>query len=85
MIFVIAVANVEPSTRTFKPFREMIDERRAEAKRSLCVQVRSKNSAEDLYTYCSTQFGKVRSMHFHQNHQSATFSVTDFPLLTRVL
>ena len=58
----------------YKPFAEWVKERRSEAKRTLMVQVKSQESAQDLLSYCTSKFGDVRSMHFHRNLDSHIFS-----------
>lgn len=59
----------------YKTFRALMEERRAQAKRSLIVQVRNRESAEDLYQYCADALGKVAGMYFHRNPDNAAFSV----------
>ena len=57
-------------------FRSWIDRRRAEAKRSLLVQVRSSESAQDLLNYCQATYGPVKAMDFHNNPQNPDFPVS---------
>ncbi len=45
-------------------FHQWVGQRRAEAKKTLFVQVKSKLSAEALYKYCDDNFGRVASMTF---------------------
>ena len=55
------------STRSLVPFADMVKHRREEAKRSLLIQVRSKNSVDDLFNYCSQELGPVKQLHWHVN------------------
>ena len=59
---------------SFKPFQKFIDERRQAAKSSVLVQVKSKDSADDLLKYFVSNFGAPKSLHFHHNHGNENFS-----------
>ena len=59
----------------FTPFSSVIASRRAEAKRTLLVQVAKRASAEDLYLYCTRNVGKINKMMFFHNESSKSFSV----------
>ncbi len=58
----------------FTQFQSMIDARREQAKRTLCVQVASKYSAESLFVFCSKNFGKIRELRYHENKGDTQFS-----------
>ena len=66
--------HVEPAQK-YLPYRQWIDQRRDEAKRSIFVQVKSQESAQDLLNYCGEEFGAVDSMHFHFNPTNIDFPV----------
>lgn len=59
---------------SYKPFQKFIDERRQAAKSSVLVQVKSKDSADDLLKYFVSNFGTPKSLHFHHNHGNENFS-----------
>jgi len=69
----------DPNHKSINPelvcptFRSWIDQRRDEAKRSLLVQVRSSESAQDLLNYCQAAYGPVKVMDFHNNPQNPDF------------
>ena len=60
---------------SFTPFSSWVSSRRAEAKRSLLVQVADRTSAEDLFLYCKGNVGNVKKMHFYKNPSNNIFSV----------
>jgi hypothetical protein len=51
-------------------------------------QVRSQESADDLANYCTTNFGKVKALHFHANKNCEAFTVscrmTFWPICVRI-
>ncbi|XP_049786385.1 poly(A) RNA polymerase, mitochondrial-like [Schistocerca cancellata] len=58
-------------------FREKVENRRNEAKRSVIVQVQSEKSATDLYNYCS-EYGKIESMHHYCLNEQSHFILVEF-------
>ena len=58
----------------YTTFRSWIEKRREEARKSLFVQVKSLQSANDLATYCNENFGIVKALHYHNNASSEAFS-----------
>ncbi len=52
---------------SFKPFDAFISEHRESAKKSVLVQVKSADSADDLISYCHRNFAKPKSLQFHSN------------------
>ena len=38
------------------------------------VQVKSQESVDDLIRYCKTNFGRLKSLHFHHNEENPTFN-----------
>jgi len=68
------------TTRTnvpgYTPLLDVVESRRAQARRSVLVQVAGPNSAHDLANYCQENFGQVGSLHYFKNNVSKTF--TDF-------
>ncbi|KAJ8963327.1 hypothetical protein NQ318_018798 [Aromia moschata] len=62
----------------FIPFLERINLRRAEAKRSIVVQVQSAQSFKELYTYCSSM-GTVKCMfHYTTGVEPMHFIIIEF-------
>lgn len=57
----------------YTPFRQVINGHREAAERTILVQVKSQESADDLVNYCSTNFGRVKALHFHQNKNNVAF------------
>ena len=49
--------------------------RREEARRSVMVQVKGRESAADLYSYCSNNFGKITGIRSFMMHQPAQFKI----------
>ncbi|KAL1512512.1 hypothetical protein ABEB36_002094 [Hypothenemus hampei] len=63
---------------SFIPFMEMIQMRRAQAARSIVVQVQSAQSYKELYTYCESK-GKVENMlHYCEGTESMHFIIVEF-------
>ena len=54
-------------------FEKFIQERRDEAKRSILVQVKSRDCVDDLTNYCQSQFGHLKSLQFHENASNPGF------------
>lgn len=67
--------------RKLMTFREKVETRRDEAKRSVIVQVQSEKSATDLYNYCS-EHGTVESMHHYCLNEQSHFIVVEFETRT---
>ncbi|XP_022909764.1 poly(A) RNA polymerase, mitochondrial [Onthophagus taurus] len=62
----------------FVPFKEKIDERRLEAKRSIVVQVQSSKSHKELYSYCN-DFGRIKKMfHYSAGVEPLHFIIVEF-------
>lgn len=53
-------------TRKFISFDEIVAQRRAEARRSLVVQVNSESSFNELYGYCS-KYASINDVHHYKN------------------
>lgn len=53
--------------RKFITFDEVATQRRAEARRSLVVQVNSESSFNELYGYCS-KYGSISGVHHYKNN-----------------
>ena len=51
----------------FTPFDDHLSNARNSAKKSLLIQVQSKESVEDLIRYCKSNFGEPKALHFHHN------------------
>jgi hypothetical protein len=68
-IFLLFSGDLTPYTT----FDQFVSQRRETAKRSLLVQVKSQESADDLMDYCSSNFGPIKSLHFHHNEQNEAF------------
>lgn len=47
-------------------FDDMVEQRRAEAKRSIVVQVNSEKSFSELHGYCS-KYASIKGMHHYKN------------------
>eukprot|EP00088_Acartia_fossae_P070781 TRINITY_DN9561_c0_g1_i4.p1 TRINITY_DN9561_c0_g1~~TRINITY_DN9561_c0_g1_i4.p1 ORF type:complete len:622 (-),score=62.01 TRINITY_DN9561_c0_g1_i4:53-1918(-) len=57
----------------YVPLIDVIKRRKNEAKRSIMVQVKSKESAADLFSYCNHEMGKIAGMYYHHNHFNKSF------------
>lgn len=53
--------------KKFITFDEVVAQRRAEARRSLVVQVNSTASFKELYGYCSS-YGSINGIHHYKNN-----------------
>jgi len=58
----------------YEPLLDIITRRRREARRSVMVQVKDAKSAPDLFSYCSTNIGQVKEMHFFRNKETKLFT-----------
>lgn len=68
----------QANDNTFVPFMTMIQNRRAQASRSILVQVQSAKSYNELYSYCST-IGEVKDMlHYSDNSEQMHFIIVEF-------
>ena len=65
-------SNIEAEPH-FTPFNDYIEARRQATKRSVLVQVKSQDTANDLIAYCGKQFGTPKSLHYHTNVNSEVF------------
>lgn len=64
-------------SRKFLSFDEVAAQRRAEAKRSLVVQVNSEASFNELYGYCS-KYASVNGIHHYKNSGDEHFMLIEF-------
>lgn len=64
-------------TNEFIAYDKFISKRRSQSKCSILVQVSSKNSCSDLYSYCS-KFGSIRNMFHYELAGSNHFVLTEF-------
>ena len=71
LLFIFIFSDSDESLQRMIPFSAMVERHRAQAKRSLMVQVRSEKSVYDLYNYCSQELGQIKEMRFHQNAMSS--------------
>jgi len=70
-----------------KPFRQVLSDRRAEAQRSLLIQVQSDQSCEDLYQYCS-EFGSVQTMFHYKTTKNMHYVLVEMesqPIARKIL
>ena len=67
--------NIQSKNHKYKynTFRSLIDSRRDQARNTLLVQVKSKESANELQNYCNKNIGKVKELHYYENEKSRTF------------
>ena len=67
--------NIQSTNHKYKynTFRSLIDSRRDQARNSLLIQVKSKESANELQNYCNKNIGKVKELHYYENEKSRTF------------
>lgn len=61
------------SLGSFVTFEDFINQRRTSAKRSVMVQVKSRESSEDLIHYCQSNFGPLKGLHFFHNPENEAF------------
>lgn len=54
-------------------FNDYISKAKHSAKCSVLVQVKSEESADDLLSYCCTNFGKPKSLYYHKNTNNPGF------------
>ena len=59
---------------TYTPLLEVVRQRRAQARRSILVQVAGPDSGRDLGKYCQTEFGEVEMMSYYVNTNNKKFS-----------
>ncbi|CAK1543289.1 unnamed protein product [Leptosia nina] len=69
--------NASGSPKKFITFDEVIAQRRAEARRSLVVQVNSESSFDELYGYCS-KYSIVNDVHHYQNSNNEHYMLIEF-------
>jgi len=62
------------TNKTYVPLLDEIKKRKNEAKRSIIVQVKGKESWQDLYSFCSSNIGQVSGMYYFKNKISKSFS-----------
>ena len=67
--------NIQSKNHKYKynTFRSLIDSRRDQARNTLLVQVKSKESANELQNYCNKNIGEVKELHYYENEKSRTF------------
>ena len=59
---------------SYTPLLELVQQRRAQARRSILVQVAGPDSGKDLGRYCQTNFGDVHTMNFYDNSKNKKFT-----------
>ena len=59
---------------TYTPLLDLVKQRRAQARRSILVQVAGSDSGKDLGKYCQTNFGEVKMMSYYENTKNKKFS-----------
>ena len=59
---------------TYTPLLDLVKERRAQARRSIMVQVAGVDSGKDLGKYCQNNFGDVNMMSYYVNSSNKKFS-----------
>ncbi|XP_045773699.1 poly(A) RNA polymerase, mitochondrial-like [Maniola jurtina] len=64
-------------SRKFISFDEIVAQRRAEARRSLVVQVNSESSFNELYGYCS-KYASIDDIHHYKNSGGEHFMLIEF-------
>ncbi|KPJ04642.1 Poly(A) RNA polymerase, mitochondrial [Papilio xuthus] len=63
--------------KKFKSFSDVIAQRKAEARRSLVVQVNSETSFNELYGYCS-KYASIKDIHHYRNSEKEHFMLIEF-------
>ncbi|CAG9583437.1 unnamed protein product [Danaus chrysippus] len=63
--------------RKFITFDEIVAQRRAEARRSLVVQVNSESSFDELYGYCS-KYSSIKDVYHYKNSGEEHFMLIEF-------
>ncbi|CAG9101584.1 unnamed protein product [Plutella xylostella] len=63
--------------RKFISFEEVAAQRRAQARRSLVVQVNSESSFKELYGYCS-EYSDIKGVHHYNNSSGEHFMLIEF-------
>ena len=59
---------------SYTPLLDLVKQRRAQARRSILVQVAGPDSGKDLGKYCQTNFGEVQTMSFYENSRNKKFT-----------
>ena len=59
---------------SYTPLLDLVKQRRAQARRSILVQVAGSDSGSDLGKYCQTNFGDVETMSYYENTKNKKFS-----------
>jgi len=62
------------TNKSYVPLLEVIKRRKNEANKSIIVQVKGKESWQDLYSFCSSNIGQVAGMYYYKNKFTKTFS-----------
>ncbi|XP_013135381.1 PREDICTED: poly(A) RNA polymerase, mitochondrial [Papilio polytes] len=73
----IFLRNYSDPVKKFKSFSDVIAERKAEARRSLVVQVNSDTSFNELYGYCS-KYASIKDIHHYRNSEKEHFMLIEF-------
>lgn len=60
--------------KKFASFDDVVAQRRAEARRSLVVQVNSESSFSELYGYCS-KYAEINGIHHYKNSGGEVLSI----------
>ncbi|XP_063624954.1 poly(A) RNA polymerase, mitochondrial-like [Cydia splendana] len=73
----LAIRKLSDVPRKFINFEEVVASRRAEARRSVVVQVNSEASFSELHTYCS-KYADVKGIHHYRNSSGEHFMLIEF-------
>ncbi|XP_073946465.1 LOW QUALITY PROTEIN: mitochondrial poly(A) polymerase [Choristoneura fumiferana] len=73
----VLVRKISDVPRKFITFDEVVAARRAEARRSLVVQVNSEGSFSELHSYCS-KYADIKGIHHYKNISEEHFMLIEF-------
>ncbi|XP_061717935.1 poly(A) RNA polymerase, mitochondrial [Cydia pomonella] len=73
----LAIRKLSDVPRKFINFEEVVAARRAEARRSVVVQVNSEASFSELHSYCS-KYADVKGIHHYRNSSGEHFMLIEF-------
>ncbi|KAJ2937501.1 hypothetical protein O0L34_g17547 [Tuta absoluta] len=73
----VSVRRLSDVPKKFKTFDEIVTQRRAEARRSLVIQVNSESSFSELYGYCS-KYASINGIHHYKNTAGEHFMLIEF-------
>ncbi|CAG5023578.1 unnamed protein product [Parnassius apollo] len=69
--------NYSDPSKKFIKFNDVVEQRRAEARRSLVVQVNSESSFRELYGYCS-KYAPIKDVYHYRNTEKEHFMLIEF-------